>query len=180
MLTDAFAQQLLAQAEYAQGNFAESEAAVDRMLTVSPADRGGLVLKSMLLSRRSVGLTGDARKQLAARARAMAVKANRADPEDPRPLIAYYQSFNLVGEAAPPAAVDGLRQAVSLLPRDTRTRQLLVDQLAKDKRYDEAMGWLMPVANSPHKSPRREAARQQMEQLKAAKATAGQKAAAIN
>jgi tetratricopeptide (TPR) repeat protein len=180
LLTDAFAQQLLAQAEYAQGNFAESEAAVDRMLTVSPADRGGLVLKSMLLSRRSVGLTGDERKQLAARARAMAVKANRADPEDPRPLIAYYQSFNLVGEAAPPAAIDGLRQAVSLLPRDTRTRQLLVDQLAKDKRYDEAMGWLMPVANSPHKSPRREAARQQMEQLKAAKATAGQKTAAIN
>jgi hypothetical protein len=51
---------------------------------------------------------------------------------------------------------------------------LLVDQLAKDRRYDEAIAWLMPVANSPHKSPRREKARQQMDQLKAAKAAGPQ------
>lgn len=100
----------------------------------------------------------------------MAVQANRGDPDDPRPLLAFYQSFNLTGETPPKVAVDGLMQAVNLLPRDTLIRQLLVDQLAKDRRYDEAMAWLMPVANSPHKSPRREAARQQMEQLKAAKA----------
>jgi len=174
---DPFAQQLLAATEYAQGNFALSEAAVDRMLAVSPASRSGLALKSMLLSRRSSGLEGDARKQLLAKARAMAVRANRADPDDPWPLVAYYQSFNLGGEAPPPTAVDGLMQAVSLLPRDTGTRQLLVDQLARDKRYDEAMAWLMPVANAPHKSPRREAAKKQMEQLKAAKAAAGQQAA---
>jgi len=174
---DPFAQQLLAEMEFAQGNFAESEAAVDRMLVASPDNRSGLALKSMLLSRRSASLTGDARKQLVARARVTAAKANRADPDDPRPLVAYYQSFNLAGEAPPPIAIDGLRQAVSLLPRDTGARQLLVDQLARDKRYDEAMAWLIPVANSPHKSPRREAAKKQMEQLKAAKAAAGQQAA---
>jgi hypothetical protein len=48
-------------------------------------------------------------------------------------------------------------------------RRQLVDQLARNKHYDEAIAWLMPIANSP----RREAARQQMEQLKAAKAAAG-------
>lgn len=177
---DPFAQQLLAEAENAQGNFALAEAAVDRALALRTDDRGGLALKSILLSRKSAMLSGDARTQLVAKARGMAIKANRADPEDPRPLVAYYQSFHLPGYAPPAAAIDGLRQAVSLLPRDTGTRQLLVDQLARDKSFDEAMAWLMPIANSPHKSPRREAARLQMEQLKAAKASAGAQAAVTN
>lgn len=175
--TDPFAQQLLGEVEYVQGNYAQSEAAVDRMLAMRPDDRGAMTLKSMLLSRRSANLSGDARRQMIAKARAMAVKANRANPDDPRPLLAYYQSFNLAGEAAPKAAIDGLMQAVSLLPREGAPRQLLVDQLARDRRFDEAMAWLMPVANSTHRSPRREKARQQMEQLKAAKAAAGSVAA---
>jgi tetratricopeptide (TPR) repeat protein len=174
---DPFAQQLLGEVEYVQGNYPQSEAAIDRMLAIRPDDRGAMTLKSMLISRRSASLSGDARKELVARARAMAVKANRANPDDPRPLLAYYQSFNLTGEAVPKAAVDGLMQAVSLLPRDGAPRQLLVDRLASEKRFDEAMAWLMPVANSTHRSPRREKARQQMEQLKAAKAAAGQQAA---
>lgn len=40
----------------------------------------------------------------------------------------------------------------------------------RDRRFDEAMGWLLPIANSPHESPRRAVAREQMEKLKAAKA----------
>jgi tetratricopeptide (TPR) repeat protein len=176
--TDPFAQQLLGEVEYVQGNYAQSEAAMDRMLAIRPDDRGAMTLKSMLLSRRSMTLSGDARKEMVARARAMAVKANRSSPDDPRPLLAYYQSYNLTGEAPPQAAVDGLMQAVSLLPRENAPRQLLVDELAKDRRFDEAMAWLMPVANSTHRSPRREKARQQMEQLKAAKAAAGSPAAA--
>jgi tetratricopeptide (TPR) repeat protein len=173
--TDPFALKLLGEVEYVQGHFAEAEAVTDRMLAMQPDDRGGLTLKSMLLARRSATLTGDSRVAMIARARAMAVKANRADPEDPRPLIAYYQSYNLSGEAVPRTAIDGLMQAVSQLPRENAPRQLLVDQLAKERRYDEAIAWLMPVANSPHRSPRREKARQQMEQLKAAKAAAGQR-----
>ena len=174
---DPFALQLLGEVEYAQGNFAQSEAAVDRMLAVRPDDRGGMTLKSMLLSRRSAAMSGNARTAMIDQARVMAVKANRSDPDDPRPLLAYYQSYNLSGEPPPKAAVEGLMEAVSLLPRENGPRQLLVDQLAREKRYDEAIAWLMPVANSPHRSPRREAARQQMEQLKAAKAAAGKPAA---
>lgn len=174
--TDAYAQHLLGEVEYVQHNFAQAEAAADRLLALRPDDRGGMTLKSMLLSRRSTTLSGDARMNMIAQARAMAVKANRSNPDDPRPLLAYYQSYNLSGESAPRAAVEGLMQAVSLLPREGAPRQLLVDQLAKERRYDEAIAWLMPVANSPHKSPRREKARQQMDQLKAAKAASGQQA----
>ncbi len=171
--SDVFALQLLGEAEYAEGHMVEAETAVDRVLNARSSDRAGMALKSILLSHRSASLSGDARKTMTAEARALAIKANRADPNDPRPLLAYYQSFHLVGDTVPKTAVDGLMQAVTLLPRETAPRQLLVDQLAKEKRYDEAMAWLMPVANSPHKSPRREKARQQMEQLKAAKATSG-------
>jgi tetratricopeptide (TPR) repeat protein len=176
---DAFAQQLLAEAEYAEGNFPGAEAAVDRALALEPKERNALALKSMLLSRGAARLSGDARKQQLARARAMAVQANRLDPDDPRPLLAFYNSFKLGGEKPTGSAVDGLMQAATLLPLDTSTRQLLVDQLAADGRYGEAIAWLMPVANSPHKSPRREAAQKQMEQLKAALA-AGSSQASTN
>jgi tetratricopeptide (TPR) repeat protein len=171
--TDEFAQQLLAEAEYAQGNYSQSKSTVDRLLTVSPDHPSALVLKSLLLSREASALAGDARKQQIVQARALAVRANRKNPDDPRPLIAYYQSFNLPGDTPPTAAVNGLMQAVSLLPRDTGLRQILVNQLAHDRRYADAIEWLMPIANSPHKSPLREAARKQMEELKAAEATAG-------
>lgn len=174
---DPFALHLLGEVEYVQGNYSAAEAAIDRMLAARPGDRAGMTLKSMLLSRRSATLSGDARKSMVIQARNMAVKANRSDPDDPRPLLAYYQSYNLSSEPAPAAAVDGLMQAVSLLPRENAPRQLLVDELAKKGRYDEAMAWLMPVANSPHKSPRREKAREQMEQLKTAKAAAGKQVA---
>ncbi len=169
---DLFALQLLSQAEYSLGNFGQAGNATDRLLAINSHHREGLVLKSQLLSREATSLAGEARNQKARIARATAIQANRADPDDPRPLIAFYQSFNLTGETPPRSAIDGLMQAVSLLPRDTATRQLLVDQLARDRRYDEAMAWLMPIANSPHKSPRREKARKQMESLKAAKAAA--------
>ncbi|MBA3667655.1 MAG: hypothetical protein H0W65_08030 [Sphingomonas sp.] len=44
--SDPFAQRLLTEAEYAQGNIAESEAAADRLLAIRPSDRGGLTMKS--------------------------------------------------------------------------------------------------------------------------------------
>jgi len=67
-------------------------------------------------------------------------------------------------------AVTGLTQVVSMLPRNSSVRQLLVDQLAADKRYAEAIAWLLPIANSPHDSPRREAARELRLKLEAAQA----------
>ena len=177
---DEFAQQLLAEAEYAQGNYAQSKATIDRLLVASQDHPPALVLKSLLLSREASTLTGDSRKQQVAQARSLAVRANRKNPANPRPLIAYYQSFNLPGEAPPKAAIDGLMQAVSLLPRDTGLRQVLVNQLARDRRYADAIEWLMPIANSPHQSPLREAARKQLEQLKTAAATSGVKTATTN
>ena len=47
-------------------------------------------------------------------------------------------------------------------------RQLLVDELAANGRYAEAIDLIQAIANNPHDSPRRDAAREQLAKLKAA------------
>ena len=168
--SDPFVLHLLAEGENAAGEFSRSEAAADRLLALDPNHVRGLARKSLLLSMAASKLTGPARLAKAADARKLAMKANRLDKDNPMPLLAYYQSFNLAGERPTPIAIDGLFQVVSSLPRDNSARQLVVDQLARDKRYDEAIAWLLPIANSPHESPRRDTAREQRERLEAAKA----------
>ena len=159
---------LLAEAEYGGGHHAESEAATDRLLAARPDHVRGLVRKSILLAHASQKLDGEARKAKALEARRLAARANKADPNDPLPLFAYYQSFNLGGDRPTAQAVDGLRQAVRILPRDNTLRLLLVDQLARDKRWAEAIAVLTPIANAPHPSPRRDAAQEQLAKLRAA------------
>jgi tetratricopeptide (TPR) repeat protein len=166
---DPYALQLLAESEFAMGEFARSESAADRLLSMNPNHVRGLARKSLLLSTSASKLSGQARAAKAKQARQMAAKANRLDNDDPMPLLAFYQSFNLAGEKPSPVAIEGLIQVVSRLPRDNGTRQLLVDQMVRDKRFDEAIAWLRPIANSPHESPRRDAAREQLKQLEVAK-----------
>ena len=103
----------------------------------------------------------------------MVVRANRADPNDALPLVAFYQSFNLSGERAPKAAVDGLVSAVETLPSDMSIRQLLVDELAAQRNWAAAIAYLRPIAYSPHASKRREAAQKQMAKLEAELARQG-------
>ncbi len=167
---DPYALHLLAEGEFSMGEFTRSETAADRLLAVNPNHVRGLARKSLLISTAASKLTGQARAAKAKEARQLAAKANRLDIDDPMPLLAFYQSFNLAGEKPSSVAIEGLLQVVARLPRDNSARQLLVDQMARDKRFDEAIAWLLPIANSPHESPRRDAAREQRAQLEAAKA----------
>jgi hypothetical protein len=76
----------------------------------------------------------------------------------------------------PANALAGLIGAVEKLPRDTNLRQALVDELAAERRWREAMIALGPIANDTHDSPLRQAAREQMQKLQAAAAATGQAA----
>jgi tetratricopeptide (TPR) repeat protein len=163
---DPFALYFLAEAENASGNYAQAQAATDRLLAIQPAHVRALARKSMLLSRQAGTLQGPPRTALVTEARALAVRANKADISDPLPLIAYYESYRLVGEKAPEAALEGLMQAVSTLPRDTGLRLRLVNELEGAGRYAEAIDWIMPIANDPHDSPLRSAAKEQLERLR--------------
>ncbi|HVL79556.1 MAG TPA: hypothetical protein VM346_09770 [Sphingomicrobium sp.] len=164
---DPFALYFLAEAETASGNVQPAEIAVDRLLAIEPNNVRAMARKSILLSRQARVLRGAERAAATARARELAVRANRADVDDPMPLLAYYQSFHLTGEKVPAEAIDGLMQVVSTVPGDTVARRLLVNQLESDGRYVEAIGWLIALANSPHDTPLRDAAREQLERLRA-------------
>jgi tetratricopeptide (TPR) repeat protein len=164
---DPYALHLLAEAEFAVGNHPQSEAAVDRLLALQPNHVRGLVRKSMNLSIAAQKLQGPARAAKAKEARALALRANKLDPDDPLPMLAFYQSFKMAGEAPTSGAMEGLIEVVRQLPRDTAARQLLVDELAAQKRWAAAISVLQPIANSAHRSPRTDAAREQMAKLRA-------------
>jgi hypothetical protein len=170
---DPFVLHLLAAAEYTAGNYAASEAAADRLLAVQPSHARGMALKSLNVARAAGALQGAARTARAAEARSLALKANRADPDDTLPLLAFFESFRLAGEKPSKVAVNNLAAVVATQPDDTRARQLLVDQLAAEGRWALAIETLRPIANSPHESPRRAAAREQLTTLEAELAKAG-------
>lgn len=163
--TDGYAQMLLAEAEFDAGNYAQARAATDRLLAVEPNNVRGLARLSMLKSLDAAKLQGPARTAAIADARASAIRANRLAPLEALPLLAYYQSYSLTGEAAPTEALNALYQVVSTVPGDDKYRLLLVDELDRRHSYDEAIMWLTPLSNSPHDSPQRAAAQERQKQL---------------
>ena len=164
---DPFALYLLAEAEKGGGNGAAAEQAVDRLLAVQPSNVDGMSLKSLLLAQKAMTMSGAARLQVAGEARRLATAANKIDPENPQTYVAFYQGFKATGEKVPANAVDGLAVAVEKLPSDTAVRQMLVDEYAAEGDYSAAIATLVPIANSPHKSPLRQAAREKMATLQA-------------
>lgn len=170
---DPFALRFLSEAEFASGNYAQSVAAADRLLAIQPNHVDGLARKSLAMSMqlRNAGAGKAAAVQAA---RQLAVQANGLDHDDPLPLLAYYESFHQAGEKPPKIAVEGLMQAVSTLPDNTNAREDLVDELASEHRWAEAMAWLAPIANDPHDSPLRDSARDKMDWLRQQAAKEGQ------
>jgi tetratricopeptide (TPR) repeat protein len=177
---DPFALYFLAEAEYAADNYAQSQAAADRLLAVRPNDVHALARKAMDMAVLSRNLPAAQKSATLAEARSLAAKANHLDTGDPLPLLAYYETYHEAGERAPEVAVEGLRQVVSTDPRDNEPRELLVDELASEHKWAEAIAWLSPLANDPHDSPVRESARKKMETLKAQLAAQAATAQASN
>jgi hypothetical protein len=164
---DPYALYLLAEVENASGDKQAAQIAADRLLTIQPGHVGGMVVKSLLLSDAAAKMTGAARAAKAAEARHLAVVANKADADNALTYVAFYKSFPAAGTPAPASAVDGLAAAVEKLPRNDSVRQMLVDELANEGKFAAAVFTLSPIANDPHDSPMRTAAREKMAQLKA-------------
>jgi hypothetical protein len=175
--SDPYALLLLAEEENALGSKTAASTFVDRLLTLQPTNAGGMVLKSTLLSDSAMNLpAGASRLSRAAEARRLAIAANKLDPDNSLTYVAFYKSYPAAGQKAPASAVDGLAVAVEKLPDNTAIRQLLVDELENQGRFAEAASTLLPIANDPHESPLRQAAR---ERLAALKAKAAGKAPAV-
>lgn len=163
---DPYALYFLGEIEYSLGNYQQSEAAADRLLAINPNDVHGLARKAVVMATLARNLPAAQKSVKLAEARDLAAKANHLDNLAALPLIAYYETFHEAGEQAPELAVEGLEQAVSTEPRDTHARELLVDELASERKWADAIYWLGPIANDPHDSPVRESARTKMAWLK--------------
>ncbi len=140
---------LLAEAEYANENFAEADKAADAALKLSPGDCRSLLIKGRtqfrILTRKDM-----VRPEEWKAARSWLIKANRADPEDPFPLYEYYRSFGQQGMTPPEIAFDGLSKAFNLAPEDDGVRTALAEAYADRKEYDIAIMLWGPIAYSPH------------------------------
>ena len=145
---DPFAWKLLASAQYAAGNHSAAGISADRLLALQPASVPGLTIKSLALSQSATGADPAARQRKTAEARALAVRANKADPDDPMAYVAFYESYRAAGAAVPANAVDGLMAAVEKLPSNVTVRQMLVDE------YIRQQQWRAPCV-SCHPSPTR-------------------------
>lgn len=156
---DAAAQNELAEAEFdmaslssnsdadAIAGFARAEAAADRAVAAEPKSIHALLYKGMAQEEAAVRnkVTDPAKWQAVRR---WFLAANKIDPEDPEPLIQYYDSFKSA-EAKPTAnAESGLIYAYMLAPYDSALRFRATRVFLGQHKVKEARVALAPVAFS--------------------------------
>jgi tetratricopeptide (TPR) repeat protein len=139
----------LAEAELDVKRPAAAEAAADAALKVDSQNGRAQLWKGLAMLRT---LTAADDKPKWTNARSWVVKANRSNPEDPLPLIVFFQSYSLERMVAPAIALDGLAKAIELVPQDQATRLTYAMAMAQKKKYAEAIAAIRPVAYDPHSS----------------------------
>ena len=142
------AQLVLAAAEYESGNDEQASAAADQALKRDPKSVDALLYKGRVQMRLAAAAESSEAKWNSARS--WFVKANRADTDDPEPLIYFYRTFVEAGLTPTRNAVMGLEEAFARAPHDPELRMMLGRQLLADKRINEARNVLAPIAFSPH------------------------------
>ncbi|GAA4022737.1 DUF1570 domain-containing protein [Sphingomonas swuensis] len=137
----------LAEAELDDERYDAAIAAADQALALQPNSIPALLVKGRTIVERHV--TGKQAADWPA-ARALFLKANRADPEDPRPLIHYHRTFEEAGQTPTKDASEGLAYALELSPADRRLRWAMVRDYVRQGKAKEAADTLAPLAYAPH------------------------------
>lgn len=160
---------LLAKAHVSAKQASEAAVAVEAALKIDPGLSRALLLKGDLAVKALMERKTTTPAEWKA-ARALIVKANRANVNDPMPLLRYYESW--VVEQGEPNAVakDGIRRAFEMVPEATNVRMAYAFSLANAKRYDDAIKLVEPIAFAPHESGDSISARAILARLKDAKA----------
>lgn len=151
----AFAQALLADAEALVDNDDAALAAADRAVAIDPAFARAWSTKADILLERAD--KSDKAEDWKAAVAAI-VKANKADTEDPVPLMQFYRYRMMRGGEMPKVGYDGVAKAYGLLPQNGGYRMTYASALANQGLYKAAARLLTPLAFSPHASSGREAA----------------------
>ena len=143
----------LAMAEWDMGkeerDAAAARAAVDKALAIKPRHVGAnLLLGRMMLA--NLEEKDDVSAADWNAARKPIVRANQADPYNPAPLFAYYQSVGEERVAPPPIAVEGLARAFELAPENVQTRISYAYALAAQGQVGTAIRLAKIIAFDPH------------------------------
>ena len=146
---DLLVETTLAEAELDSGHPDASEAAADRALALDPRNTEAMIYKGRAIAARVLASSKRDAKQFAD-ARSWFMKANRADPEDPEPLMEYYKSFVFSGEPPTKNAIDALHYASNLAPQDIPLRLNSALQYLSDRELKQSRRALSPIAYNPH------------------------------
>lgn len=175
---DPAVQVVLAEVEYDAKNYREAEAAANRALAADPRNVDAHLFKARAIAGRLTAAATPAAAAAAAgpgaaarppagtpaptppRSEAVAAEwrevqrliaaANRIDPEDPEPLVAFYDSFQWAGMAPTRNAVEGLLDAQALAPEDRDLRIRAGRQLLAVGDAAGARAMLAPLTGDAH------------------------------
>lgn len=117
---DAFVQGALAEAEYDAGNYAQSRDAAIRAIAIDADSRQGLLYHGMALA----ALAREAKDRERTTYRAVIapwIRANRLDPDDPRPMMLIHRAAVEFGQYADSIA-KGILYAQQIAPEDRGLR----------------------------------------------------------
>jgi len=142
-----YAFMLLAEAEHDSKNYEAAAAAAERAVELDPANQHALLYRGIIATKMAednADYYPTARQYLAA--------ARSNDMEDPRPLIAYYDSYfqETDGVGMPEHAIIALEEAYDRAGSDHEYRLKLGRLLVFEERYDEAQVVLRPALFSGH------------------------------
>lgn len=145
----AFAQQLLAESQLDIGDVDAALKTTAHLVAIAPQSARAHYFRGAALLAKAEAAT-EGRGPAVSVARREIVAANKLDPDDPLPLIAYYHSYGAAGMAAPDIAVDGLARAYQIAPQNTGLRLNYVRTLIDRGNKAQAVATLKPLAYSAH------------------------------
>lgn len=154
----------LAEAEHDAGHDDAAIAAADAAIALDPTQVNAYVQKGFSLFRKA----GDAEDKAKAYrdARAPFLALNKLENDHPLPLIYYYMSFGRQGVKPAEVAVQALERAAEVAPFDLDLRRMLAYQQIADKRFEDAIANLAPIAYNPHGGEGAERSRRLLDRLR--------------
>ncbi len=163
----------LAEAEHDAGNHTQAIAAADRAIAINPNEINAYLQKGLALA--AMANENEAPEKAWADVRKHFLKMNKVENDHPLPLKYYYTSYKEQGKAPTANAIKGLEWALELAPFDGELRWMVAKQYMDDKRYEDAIKVVGPLANNPHNQGYEDEAKKMIETAKAKLAEAGTK-----
>ena len=142
-------QLLLAEASYDSEDYAGAEQAAAKVVELDPNSVRGWLYRGMALTQQAKADPAQA-GTLARQAREYLERAISLDQTDPRPLIAYYETYRETGTEAPEGALIALETAYEYAGSDAAYRLLLTRQLIAEERWDDARAVVQPATFQGH------------------------------